>query len=116
MRVGRDDAPASAWPCHLPLGPHEARDAHGARWQARLAQDVPHAAVHFCDPQRPWQRGMNENTNRLLLQYLPDGTDLSVYSQRDQNRAGHQLITRPRKTLGSRTMAAIFTEGVALTG
>jgi IS30 family transposase len=78
-----------------------------------VATDV---AVYFCDPKSPWQRGTNENTNGLLRQYFPDGTDLSVYSQRDLNRVAHQLNTRPRKTLGFRTPAAILAEGVALTG
>lgn len=78
-----------------------------------VAADV---AVSFCDPQRPWQRGTNENTNGLLRQYLPDGTDLSVYTQRDLNQIAMQLNTRPRKTLGFRTPAAVFAQAVALTG
>ena len=78
-----------------------------------VAADV---AVYFCDPKSPWQRGTNENTNGLLRQYLPDGTDLSVYTQRDLNRIAMQLNTRPRKSLGFRTPAAIFAHAVALTG
>ena len=78
-----------------------------------IATDV---AVSFCDPQSPWQRGTNENTNGLLRQYFPDGTDLSSYTQRDLDRIAMQLNTRPRKTLGFRTPAAILAEAVAPTG
>ncbi|HWV46922.1 MAG TPA: IS30 family transposase [Nitrospira sp.] len=71
--------------------------------------------VYFCDPQSPWQRGTNENTNRLLRQYLPHGTDLSRYSQAELNRIALRLNQRPRKTLGFQTPAAILEAGVALT-
>jgi IS30 family transposase len=68
-----------------------------------VATDVK---VYFCDPQSPWQRGTNENTNGLLRQYFPDGTELSAYSQADLNKVARKLNARPRKTLGFNTPAA----------
>jgi len=77
-----------------------------------VATDVQ---VYFCDPQSPWQRGTNENTNGLLRQYFPKGTDLSQYSQVDLNKIALRLNQRPRKTLGFHTPAAKLEASVALT-
>jgi len=77
-----------------------------------LATDIQ---VYFCDPQSPWQRGSNENTNGLLRQYLPKGIDISGYSQAKLNAVARQLNERPRKTLGFHTPAEMFSQTVAST-
>ena len=71
------------------------------------------AKVYFCDPQSPWQRGTNENTNRLLRQYFPKKIDLSIYSQAQLDRVAKKLNQRPRKTLDFATPADKLNDGVA---
>jgi IS30 family transposase len=78
-----------------------------------LATDIK---VYFCDPQSPWQRGTNENTNGLLRQYFPKGKDISAYSQAQLNAVARKLNERPRKTLNYKTPAEQFSQSVASTG
>ena len=90
---------------------------------ARLRVDTG-VAVYFCDPHSPWQRGTNENTNGLLRQYFPKGTDISRYAPRDLGAVAHALNTRPRKTLDWKTPDEVLNDvlqyrhgiGVATTG
>lgn len=85
--------------------------AHHKRFS--VATDVK---VYFCDPQSPWQRGTNENTNGLLRQYFPKGTELAGHSQSDLDAIALRLNQRPRKTLGFESPAERFQRSVALTG
>jgi IS30 family transposase len=78
-----------------------------------VATDV---AVYFCDPHSPWQRGSNENTNGLLRQYFPKGTDLNQFSQRHLDQVAKRLNQRPRQTLGWDTPADTLQRAVASTG
>jgi IS30 family transposase len=65
-------------------------------------------AVYFCDPQSPWQRGSNRNTNGRVRQYLPKGTDLSGHSQEQLDAIADQINNRPRKGLGVRSPLAVY--------
>ncbi len=78
-----------------------------------LATDIK---VYFCDPQNPWQRGTNENTNGLLRQYFPKGTDVSAFSQAKLNAVARRLNERPRKTLHYETPAERYRQSVASIG
>jgi len=79
--------------------------AEHERLAARLA-----IRIFFADPYSPWQRGTNENTNGLLRQYLPKGTDLSGYTQRERNAIAHRLNTCPRKCLDYATPLEVYVQ------
>ena len=78
--------------------------------QIALATDTD---IYFCDPHSPWQRGSNENTNGLLRQYFPKGTDLSAHSREHLDAVAAELNSRPRKTLGWKTPAQALDEFLA---
>ena len=82
---------------------------------ASLRRSFTNVKVYFCDPHSPWQRGTNENTNRLLRQYLPKRADLSTYAQSDLDNVVLRLNQRPRKTLGFETPASRLRASVAPT-
>jgi transposase, IS30 family len=89
----------------------------GRHSEITIALDMP---IYFCDPHSPWQRGSNENTNGLLRQYFPKGTDLSIHTAADLDHAAAELNARPRKTLGwhtpAETLARILSQPATTTG
>lgn len=84
----------------------QGREMHGHKILAKTAA----IQIYFADPHSPWQRGSNENTNGLLRQYMPKGSDLSGYSQEQLDAIALSLNTRPRKTLGWKTPLVVYTE------
>lgn len=94
--------------CHPELAPSRGLQANHYRAVGRLKIDI-----WFCDPHAPWQRGSNENTNGLLRQFMPKGSDLSDASQTWLNDVAALMNNRPRKTLGWRTPAEAMAEEIA---
>jgi len=70
--------------------------------------------IYFADPHSPWQRGSNENTDGLLRQYMPKGSDLSIYSQKKLDAIALSLNTRPRACLGFESPLVVYTQHIAL--
>ncbi|MBB5610759.1 MULTISPECIES: IS30 family transposase [unclassified Janthinobacterium] len=84
----------------------QGREMHGHK----ILTERTGVQIYFADPHSPWQRGSNENTNGLLRQYMPKGSDLSIYSQEELDAIALSMNTRPRQTLGWKTPLAVYTE------
>ena len=104
-----------------PLAPHRARRSLTWDQGKEMVEHAPvqrrhRRPVYFCDPKSPGSAAVNENTNGLLRQYMPKGTDLSVHSKEDLDRFARSLNNRPRETLGFMKPSEKLTELLALTG
>ncbi len=100
----------------MPLAVRKSMTYDQGREMARHAEITQKTgvAIYFCDPHSPWQRGSNENINGLIRQYLPKGTDLSVYSQEQLDAIAYELNIRPRKRFNCKCPIEVMTEVVAL--
>jgi hypothetical protein len=87
-----------------------AADRKLTRWSILNRRQHTGIAVYFCDLHSPWQRGSNENMSGLVRQYLPKGTDLSIYSQEQLDAIADEINNRPRKGLGGRSPLAVYRE------
>ena len=99
----------------MPLAVRKSMTYDQGREMARHAEITQKTgvAIYFCDPHSPWQRGSNENINGLIRQYLPKGTDLSVYSQEQLDAIAYELNIRPRKRFGFKCPIEVMTELMA---
>lgn len=100
---------------HLPLAVRKSMTYDQGREMVRHAQITQKTgvAIYFCDPHSPWQRGSNENINGLIRQYLPKGTDLSIYSQEQLDAIAYELNIRPRKRFDFKCPIEVMTEVMA---